>query len=593
MDSHVNDPGSSSEEKMALRPLSIWFPVLLLAGMITARFLPSLLQDPPAYAWMFAAFGPMLLSLVGMVWWLGFSRASGWERWAGAGLVLIAMVLVGTLLHPTMLGPTLIVMTIPSGIAAFMVVLVLLGGWRSTRRTWSAVVVMLLVLSGSLLLRTVGVWGDFSLDLRWRWEPNAEDVVLGTREPADASVYSADQIRQAFMAPDWPGFRGPRRDGVWSGTQLALDSKVKDLEEVWRIKVGPAWSSFAAASGFLVTQEQRGERETVVCYAMQTGSEVWRSDWDARFEEGLGGLGPRATPTIDAGFVYAQGAAGDLVKLDAGTGDLVWKVDLKQVAQRQPPMWGFSCSPLVVDGLVVVHSAGGGELGILAFDAENGELRWSIPASEQSYGSLQVIQLFDRKCLAFLTDAGLMLIEPAEGATVLNYEWPHGGYRAVQPLFLPPNKMLIGSGLGTGTRLIELTESDGRVAVVEQWTSKRMRPDFNDFVTHEGYLYGFDDSIFSCLDLATGDVQWRGGRYGKGQVLLLADSGHLVVMAETGELVIVDADPEDLMERINIPAVSGKTWNHPVVVGNMLFVRNASEAVAYRLPVVMAVENER
>jgi hypothetical protein len=114
----------------------------------------------------------------------------------------------------------------------------------------------------------------------------------------------------------------------------------------------------------------------------------------------------------------------------------------------------------------------------------------------------------------------------------------------------------------------------------------QFKPDYNDFVVYQGNLYGFDSGIFTCIDLKTGERQWKGGRYGKGQVLLLEDSGLLLIAAEKGQLVLLEATPEARTELFKMDALDGRTWNHPVVVGDRLYLRNSSEAVAFQLPVL-------
>ena len=256
-------------------------------------------------------------------------------------------------------------------------------------------------------------------------------------------------------------------------------------------------------------------------------------------------------------------------------------------------MWGFSSSPLIVDSTVAVHCGGKGDKGILAFDTENGTLRWSVAASEQSYGSLQMVELCGTKLMTILTDKGAQFIDPQTEKLAFEYAWQHQGYRALQPQVLDGNRVLIPTGLGTGTRLIEVSKENNTFSANEIWTSRDLKPDFNDLVVHEGFIYGFDDSIFTCIDLADGSRKWKSGRYGKGQVLLLAESDLLVVLGEHGELVLLSADPSARKELWKIEAVEGKTWNHPVVVGDRLFIRNAREAVCYRLPIELPQATEQ
>lgn len=566
------------------KPLRTWIPLLLLPVMASMRFISGLVQNGPSAIWMASAFGPFLVGVLVIGWWLVASRARWFERLLGvAGLVAIVAI-VQVLADSSMRGPPLIVMTIPLTIAAFAIGLIWLGSHLSVRRTVGALLLALLGAGVSDVLRTDGVWGDFSLGLNWRWAPTAESRLLATRRNAasgNASKAAVDPA--AFRSPEWPGFRGPATDGTQHGIAFSDDWQSHPPKELWRIPVGPAWSSFAVADRYLVTQEQRGDDEAVVCYDGDTGTQVWEHTIPARFFEALGGLGPRATPTIADGAVYSLGAEGWLLKLDAVDGTLLWKVDLRKEANREPPMWGFAASPCVHDGLVIIYAGGNGDKGVLAFKAADGTPAWSAPCGIQSYGTVQIVNLLGRSMLALLSEQGAHFWEPNSGAELLRYEWPHPGYRALQPKIIDRDLLLIPTGMGTGTRLVRVSETDGTLVGEAVWTSKELKSDFNDCVLHKGCAYGFDNTIFTCIDLENGKRRWKGGRYEKGQALLLADSGLIVVLCERGELVLLRANPDRLEELAKLPALTGKSWNHPVVVGNRLYLRNAEEAVCYEL----------
>ena len=571
------------------KPLRKWVPVVLLPLMVAARFVPDLVQNGPAMIWAVAAFGPFLIGLGIMLWWLFASRARWTERLVGLVALVGLSVGVGLVMDPSMQGPLIIVMTIPMGIAGFAIGLILFANLLSFKRTVFALGLALLGMSVSTLLKNDGVWGNFAFGLDWRWKATPEEQFLANRSNQAASPIANEGVevmRAAFQKPEWPGFRGPDRDGAQHGQVFAASWEQNPPKELWRIQLGPAWSSFAVAGNFLFTQEQRGDMEAIVCYNAESGAEIWSQTIASRFFEGLGGLGPRATPTIADGFVYAMGAEGWLMKLDATDGTVAWSVDVRKAADRAPPMWGFSSSPLVTDGVAVIHCGGKGDKGVLAFDTASGDLRWSAAASEQSYGSLQVVTLQGQRMLGLLTDQGAEFLDPAKGTTVFNYNWQHPGYRALQPQIVDDNKVLIPTGLGSGTRLIEVSTNDQVWSAKDLWTTRDMKPDFNDVVVHQGYMYGFDNAIFACVDLKDGSLKWKEGRYGKGQVLLLADSDLLLVLSEKGELVLLKADATGHQVLAKLQALEGKTWNHPVVVNDRLYVRNAREAACYQLPTV-------
>jgi hypothetical protein len=243
---------------------------------------------------------------------------------------------------------------------------------------------------------------------------------------------------------------------------------------------------------------------------------------------------------------------------------------------------------LVVDSVVIVHAGGAGDKGVVAFDVETGEVRWSAAAGDHSYSSPQLGTIAGEELVLMLSNEGLRMLDAKTGQERLNYEWTFGNYRALQPHVVGEDTILLPTGMNTGTRAIRILRNDAQLTAEELWTSRNMKPDFSDFVTHEGNLYGFDGGIFASVELESGRRNWKGGRYGKGQVLLLEDSGLLLVASEKGDVVLLKATPDQHTELASFKALDGKTWNHPVVVADRLYVRNSQEAACYRLPLVQA-----
>ena len=590
MESTASDVDSQVDVRAVYRNLRIWPAVFFLIAMVIAKLLPSMIENGPSQIWMSAAFGPLLASLFLLLWWLIGSRARWQERILGLLGLALAFGLAAFLLDSTMLGPAILVLTIPVGVGGFTLATICLSKLHSPARTGLALIVAFLGFGYTDLLRAEGMWGDFAFDLHWRWSPDAEDrLVASQKNDADQvgnATYSADEVNQWMSTSQWPGFRGGNRDSRQSGVSFASDWQARPPEELWRIAVGPGWSSFAVAGQLLYTQEQVSDRELIACYDASTGRKIWAQAIESRFDDPLGGPGPRATPTLAEGGVFSLGGQGWLSRVDPQSGALVWKKDLRVVADCSPPMWGFCSSPIVVDGRVIVYAGGKNGKGLMAFDAADGELVWSVDAGENSYASPQLSTIGDQSGVLMLTGNGISIHDPDNGEVLFDYEWKSGGYRSLQPQVIEGNKVLLPSGMGTGTRLIEISSAESPWTAKELWTTLQLKPDYNDFVIHQGHLYGFDGGIFTCIDLNTGERRWKGGRYGKGQVLLLEDSGLLLITAEKGQLVVLSATPEEKNELFRMNALDGRTWNHPVVVGDRLYVRNSSEAVCYKLPVV-------
>lgn len=572
-----------------LKPLRVWPPALLLIGMVVTRLAPRWMDSDSVLPIMLGVFGPLVCGGLILVWWVLGSRATWKEKLSGLVIALVAGGATLALLDPTMLGPGAMLITGPMGTGLFGIAAILFSRMHSVRRTALIVACTVLGFCFSLLLRAEGMWGDYDMKLAWRWTPTVEDRLLSKTDAppaAEEATLTAAEWEAALATPEWPGFRGAHRDGIATGVTLDANWNDEVGKPLWKIPIGPGWSSFIVAGPLLFTQEQRGEEELIVCYDAETGRELWTQLVKTRFFDALGGPGPRATPVLANGALYVMGAKGHVSRIEPQTGEIVWQQDIRKLADREPPMWGFSSSPLVVDGTVFIYAGGKGDKGLLAFDAQTGDLKWSAPAGDHSYSSPALLTIQDQPVVAMLTNKELTLLNPADGKVLLKYDCPSEGQRTLQPQLVGENEILIATGIGKGIEKIRVLDKDGQWSAEEIWTAPRFKPDFNDFVIYDGHAYGFDGTIFTCFDLKDGKRKWKGGRYGKGQVLLVQDSGHLLVISEQGDVVLLKADPSQHTELARFAALEGKTWNHPTLIGDRLYVRNSEQAAAYRLPVV-------
>ncbi|MBI2150172.1 MAG: PQQ-like beta-propeller repeat protein, partial [Acidobacteria bacterium] len=392
---------------------------------------------------------------------------------------------------------------------------------------------------------------------------NASPVGRGHQEKEPASRANTDAVTLQPLPPapgkpaDWPGFRGPHRDGIVHNTRIETDWSKSPPVELWRRPIGPGWSSFAVDGDVFYTQEQRGNDEIVASYRLSTGKPVWRHRDAVRFYESNGGAGPRGTPALSGGRVYTFGATGILNVLDAGTGAVIWSRNVSADSGVKVPMWGFSSSPLVIDDIVA--AAAEGKLAV--YDIATGTPQWFGPAEGLSYSSPHRIAIDGIPQIVLLRGNGATSFAPANGAVLWRHEWPGGAI--VQPAVTADGNVLINTIAGTGgqgIRRLAIAHQSGGWTVHERWTSTGLKPYFNDFVVHNSHAFGFDGSILSCIDLADGGRKWKGGRYGGGQLVLLADQDLLLVLSDEGELALVRATPDEFKELARF-----KTDNSPAI----------------------------
>jgi outer membrane protein assembly factor BamB len=386
-----------------------------------------------------------------------------------------------------------------------------------------------------------------------------------------------------MRAAEWPGFRGSDRNGVAHAASIATDWTSTPPVQLWRRGVGPGWSSFAVRGDRIYTQEQRGADEVVSSYRLSTGAPIWRHRDHVRFWESNAGAGPRATPTLRDGRVYAFGATGILNSLDEATGAVIWSRDVSADTKVKVPMWGFASSPLVVGDLVIIAASGK----LAGYDLVSGTPKWVAPSVGGSYSSPQLATVDGVQQVVLMGGSGAAAFAPDTGARLWESSWP-SSVTIVQPAIVGDRDIVITTAASTGgegIRRLEIARPSGKWVATERWTSNGLKPYFNDYVVHKGYAYGFDGSILSCVDLADGTRKWKGGRYGNGQLMLLPDQDLLLVTSEEGYLALVKASPDQFTEVSRFTgALEGKTWNHPVLVRDVLLVRNDHEMAAFRLP---------
>ena len=592
-------PEATSMAPAAIKLPRVWPAVVLVAALWTAYSVFRFTEVGSAWGF----FGYLMLigyalltTLLFLIWWLTASRTARGERFAVAG-TFIATFITTAVLADRSLGPFyLLVPGLPMVLTAWTLALIAVRKRPPSRRRLALTGVLCLTWSLFLLLRAEGMGGDGSLAIRGRWSRSAETDYLSQRTPVADMTPAASEQPLRLQPGDWPELRGPNRDGELHNVRLDTDWQAHPPKLVWKRRIGPAWSSIIAVGGRLFTQEQLGEEEAVVCLGAATGKTLWSHEDHARHEDVEGGIGPRATPTFADGQIFALGATGILNCLDAESGEVRWSRNIATDAETKGPMWGFSSSPLVLDDLVIVFAcadfAETENKRLLAYRNDSGEPVWSAPAGKISYSSPQLASIDGELQILFVGDVGLFAFDPKSGERLWQHPIPPGNPgqpRAVQPRAVGSNKVLFDAGPDHGTVLLDVSRGEephagGAWLVTQRWMSRQLKPSFDDFVTSGDHIYGFDGRVFSCLDLQTGRRQWKKGRYGSGQVLLLDEQPLLVLVSDEGEVVLLAVDPKEHRELGRFQAIEGKTWSHPTISHGRLYVRNAQEIACYELP---------
>ena len=502
---------------------------------------------------------------------------------------------------------------------AIVTTLLLLLWWLFlSRARWWARLIGLAAMVGLVwtvrhFVEVRGVSGDLTPRVAWRSEPTPTleplDIVTGTppppaaspsppseevdREPAEdegepdattpAEGTPPEKTPPASPAPSFPQFLGPDRNAVLRGVHLAPGWNSQPPLQVWRRPMGAGWAGFAVGDGLAVTQEQRGGRAYIVAYDFETGAPRWSQAGGGGFQSPLAGDGPRATPTLHEGRVYAFGVDGWLRALDLATGHVIFERDALGENNAQAPTFGIASSPLVVDGLVVVVAGGPNGRSLVAYDAETGVSRWGGGGDGAGYSSPLVATLAGVRQIVVFNLGGLVGHDPATGEVLWRDPWPDRPEKISQPVVLEDDRLFVSMGYGIGGRLVQITRrGDGGLDARVRWETRRLKAKFTQVVEHEGFLYGLDEGVLVCLDPADGERRWKRGRYGHGQILLVEDL--LLLQAEDGAVVLIDPNPEELVELARFQAVEGKTWATPTLAGDLLIVRSEREAACYRLP---------
>jgi outer membrane protein assembly factor BamB len=415
-----------------------------------------------------------------------------------------------------------------------------------------------------------------------------------TRRPADSAVEGNP------VSLDWPGWRGPHRDGIVRETGLLDQWPESGLPVLWRTPIGGGYSSPVVASGRVFVMDYRKPDERLVCFDVTDGKMLGEYRWRVAYRDidtrWGGDYGPRGTPAIAGRHIYALGADGDLVCCEAepknGALPVVWHKHLFQEFPPQLPStwWGLSGSPLVVDNLVIVI-VGNAEGCVLAFDRITGELKWKALKDKPAYSSPVLANMPvapQIRQVVVLTAARIAGLELTTGELLWSYPWTTDYDCNIATPIVAGNYVFVSTDYGRGSVLLEISRgNDGKWQADAVYQTRKFQNHIATSVLVGDRLYGFNGyspARLTCLNFRTGELIWETRREIDKGCLLYAD-GRLIVFTEKGELVLVEPGETGftIRGRFRVFPDSHSTWALPAVSNGRLFVRNDRELVCLNL----------
>lgn len=496
-------------------------------------------------------------------------------RWWPLWVILVldvGLVVYLQLFQESLLGFLMMASQILTFLLAFSWLMFLSRLPGKTRLYWLGGILGVIALLFAIF-RIKDIDGDLVPTFTWRW----------SKTEYSSKITRGDAELEQEKIEDYPQYLGRGRDATIKKIQLERDWKKHPPKLLWERSVGLGWSAFAVKNKLAITQEQHDDKEMVICYELDSGKIKWAHEDATYHSTPQGGVGPRATPTIDGKFVYTLGATGILNCLQLDSGQKMWSVNIVEEHNAKTPQWGKSCSPLVLGDLVVVSAGGKENRSLVAYNKETGKFTWGGGTDSSSYSSPTIATIHGVQQILMFNQHTVAAHDPKNGNVLWEHEWSKRGSANIAQPIVVENQVLFGASYGIGSKLFDISLNEGKFNAEIVWKNKRMKPKFTNMVYRDGYVYGLDSAVLGCIDFKTGERIWRDGRYGHGQLILVDDL--LLVHSESGYLALVEANPKGFNEISQFPTLEEKTWNPPALAGNYLVLRNHRKAVCYELAV--------
>jgi outer membrane protein assembly factor BamB len=369
-------------------------------------------------------------------------------------------------------------------------------------------------------------------------------------------------------AGDWPGWRGPARNGTSSETGLNWQWPAEGPKVLWKASVGTGFSCIAVAGKRAYTLGNRDQVDTLHCLDAETGAELWKHSYPCKLDPKAYEGGPMATPAIEDGRVYTISKFGDCFCLNAETGAVIWSAKFEPPVRTEADYqtwWGFAGSILIAGDRLILPVGTAG----LAVDKLTGKTLWDNGPGYSGYSSPIQFETDGQPCFAFVSGHEVVAANIADGQIRWKIPWKTTWDQNASDVIVADNKLFVSSGHAVGCGLFDL--STGSPSPL--WRNKNMKTYLSNCVLWQGSLYGFDDKELQCLNWQTGEVRWSSPRLGLGSLILA--EGKLIALLENGILQIVEATAEAYKPLVSAKVLTGRCWSAPSLAHGRLYVRNA------------------
>lgn len=390
----------------------------------------------------------------------------------------------------------------------------------------------------------------------------------------------------AVFGQEWPQFRGPGRDGVYSGEGEVVPFPASGPEVVWERPIGAGFSAPVVAGGRVLVFHRQGNQEVLEALRADSGERLWRFSYETTYRDDFGfDNGPRATPVVSGKRVYTFGAQGLLHAVDLKTGARIWNLDTHAEFGVSKGFFGAASTPIVMDGRILANVGGRAGAGIVALDADSGKTLWKATDHEASYSSPVAARLDGKSAAVFFTRQGLAVVEPSSGEVLYERRWrsrSRASVNASTPL-VSGDFVFLSASYGTGAIAMKLCNRE----IEELWSGEGVIDNhYSSCVLYDKTLFGFHGrqeygQSFRAVDLRSGELLWAESAVRPGSVTRVGNQ--LLLLLESGELVVAKASREGFEEISRAQILSRETRAFPAVANGMLFARDQDTLVCTRL----------